>query len=68
MFARKGEGTIDLLNRRRQDYQNVRKAVRHFSVVDADRPLETVTAEVRNLICQFPSDAPVHATSSSLAS
>lgn len=68
MFARKGEGTVDLLNRRRQDYQNLRQAVKHFAVVDADRPLEVVTADVKDRICEFPSNASQPATSSSLAS
>jgi len=68
MFARKGEGTVDLLNRRRQDYQNLSQAVKHFSVVDADRPLEVVTADVHDQICGFPTTSSSHATPSSLAS
>jgi thymidylate kinase len=69
MFARKGEGTVDLLNRRRQDYQNLRTAVKHFSEVNADRPLSVVIADVKNQICQFPANAPSPTvTSSSLAS
>ncbi len=68
MFARKGEGTVDLLNRRRQDYQNLRQAVKHFSVVNADRPLEVVTDDVKNRICGFPADARQPATSSSQTS
>jgi len=68
MYARKGEGTVELLNRRREDYQNLRKAVKHFSVVDADRPLDVVTADVRDQICDFPANAPNSAASSSLAS
>lgn len=68
MFARKGEGTVDLLNRRRQDYQNLRQAVKHFSVVDADRPLADVTAEVKKKISEFPSNVPQPAASSSLVS
>lgn len=68
MFARKGEGTVDLLNRRRQDYQNLRQTVKHFSVVDADRPLHVVTADVQQQICDFPANRTQPATSSSLAS
>jgi thymidylate kinase len=71
MFARKGEGTVDLLNRRRRDYQSLRKAVAQFVVVDADRPLATVVADVKQHICRFPSNAQNSsstATSSSLAS
>ncbi len=56
MFARKGEGTVDLLNRRRQDYQDLRKAVRYFYEIDADRPLCEVIADATQRICRFPTD------------
>ena len=68
MFARKGEGTVDLLNRRREDYQGLRGAVTHFRLVDADRPLDVVTADVKQHICDFPVDSAKPAPSSRLAS
>lgn len=69
MFARKGEGTVDLLNRRRQDYQNLRSAVKHFHQVNADRPLDIVIGDVSEQICKFLVDAAPHtATASNLTS
>lgn len=71
MFARKGEGTVDLLNRRREDYQNLREAVDQFLVVDADQPLNEVVATVQHQICRYPGRAngsQTTATSSSFVS
>jgi thymidylate kinase len=50
LFARKGEGTLDLLEQRRQDYLDLRDQVRHFAVVDASQPIEAVTRHVIELI------------------
>lgn len=50
LFARKGEGTLDLLEQRRQDYLDLRDQVKHFAVVDASQPIETVTRNVIELI------------------
>lgn len=50
LFARKGEGTLALLEQRRQDYLALRDQVRHFAVVDAGRPIEAVTRDVIGLI------------------
>lgn len=46
LFARKGEGTPALLEARRQEYFALRDQVRHFAVVDADRPAELVRSDV----------------------
>jgi len=53
LLARKGEGTLELLQRRREDYMQLRGLVRNFVVVDADRPLESVADEVAEHICNF---------------
>jgi thymidylate kinase len=53
LFSRKGEGTIEDLDRRRQEYLRAREQVRHFAVVDATQPIEQVTNEVANLISNF---------------
>lgn len=53
LFARKGEGSIPLLERRRQDYLAMRGIFRHFVVVDASRPQDAVVREVRDHICAF---------------
>jgi thymidylate kinase len=53
LFARKGEGSIALLDRRRQDYLQLREVVQTFSVVDASQSREAVVHEVRELIMSF---------------
>lgn len=54
VFARKGEGTIEDLNRRRQEYLHMGSQVKHFFVVDATQPVDQVMEEVMRLIYQFP--------------
>jgi len=46
LFARKGEGTVELLERRRLEYFTLRDQVEHFFVIDADRPIEDVAEDV----------------------
>lgn len=53
LFARKGEGTLELLERRRHDYLSLRERVPRFIVVDAAQPLEDATAEVVQIIDTF---------------
>jgi thymidylate kinase len=53
LFARKGEGTIETLERRRQDYLDLRAHVKHFAVVDANRPADEVTRDVADTIMNF---------------
>jgi thymidylate kinase len=53
LFARKGEGTIEMLERRRQEYMALRDVVEHFAVVDATQPQEVVAHDVTNLIWEF---------------
>jgi thymidylate kinase len=53
LFARKGEGTIEMLERRRQEYMALRNVVKHFAVVDATQPEEEVARDVTNLIWEF---------------
>jgi thymidylate kinase len=53
LFARKGEGTLELLERRRQDYLALRERVPRFIVVDAAQPLEEATTEVARIIDSF---------------
>jgi thymidylate kinase len=53
LFARKGEGTIEALERRRQEYMSLRGVVKHFALVDATQPQELVAREVTNLIRDF---------------
>lgn len=46
LFARKGEGTLELLERRRQEYLDLRRALGNCALVDASRPQSEVEAEV----------------------
>jgi thymidylate kinase len=50
LLARKGEGSLESLQRRREDYLALRRQFRAFEVVDASRPLDEVVAEVAALI------------------
>ena len=53
LFARKGEGTPESLERRRQEYLQMRGLVKHFAVVDASRPEDDVAREAAELIHDF---------------
>jgi thymidylate kinase len=53
LFARKGEGSIEALRRRRQDYLDVAPHCRNFVSVNADRSLDTVTADVVAVVNDF---------------
>ena len=53
LLARKGEGTLESLSRRRREYLALREVVHNFAVVDAARPLDDVTTEVAELMYGF---------------
>jgi thymidylate kinase len=53
LYARKGEGSIEALERRRQDYLQLRNLVEHYAVVDAAQPQEQVVQDVVALIWDF---------------
>jgi thymidylate kinase len=53
LFSRKGEGTPDLLERRRREYLDLAQRVPHVTVVDAARPQEDVARDVVETICSF---------------
>jgi thymidylate kinase len=50
LFARKGEATLERLERRRQEYLRVGEIVKHFAVVDASQTAQTVASDVTALI------------------
>jgi thymidylate kinase len=50
LFDRKGEGTVESLERKRQEYLALAPHVRRFEVVDATRPVDAVVADVVDLI------------------
>jgi thymidylate kinase len=53
LLARKGEGTLALLERRRQDYLRLREFVPRFVVVDATQPADAVLEDVVRRITEF---------------
>ena len=53
LFARKGEGTVELLEERRQAYMEIREKVPHFEIVDTNQPVDTVYANVLQIISDF---------------
>lgn len=50
LYARKQEGTPELLERRRQDYLEIGSTIEHFSIVDATQPQEEVLKDVSQRI------------------
>jgi thymidylate kinase len=53
LWARKREGSVALLEKRRQDYLRVRDAVKYFVIVDANRPTTEVAGDVREAVWAF---------------
>jgi thymidylate kinase len=53
LHARKGEGTLETLEARRQEYLGQAGLFRRFEIVDAARPTEVVVADVRARIVEF---------------
>ena len=53
LFARKGEGTLDWLDRRRQEYLQMRDLVEHFVLVDASQSEDNVVRDVAERISEF---------------
>jgi thymidylate kinase len=50
LFGRKGEGTVASLTRRRAEYLRFGPTLAAFTVVDADRPVEAVVADVARIM------------------
>ncbi len=53
LFARKGEGTLAMLEARRQEYLQLREAVEHYEVVDATQSLDAVVQETAGYILNY---------------
>ena len=53
LLERKGEGTLESLERRRREYLELGKILKGFSIVDASRPLDMVTRDVADVIAAF---------------
>jgi thymidylate kinase len=62
LLARKGEGSVEALERRRAEYRAIAGHVADFVEVDATRPVEDVTARVAAIIVsRLPGQPPVSA-------
>ncbi|HSS36217.1 MAG TPA: hypothetical protein VLR93_08070 [Patescibacteria group bacterium] len=57
-FARKGEGTLESIELRRQEYLAQADMFRSFVIVDARQPTDAVVAEVREAIVSFVRSGP----------
>ena len=57
-FARKGEGTLESIEMRRQEYLAQADMFRSFVIVDARQPTDAVVAEVREAIVSFVRSGP----------
>lgn len=53
LFARKGEGSIEALERRRHDYLQLQNLIKNFAIIDAAQPQDQVVREVINLIQSY---------------
>lgn len=53
LFSRKGEGTIDLLEQRRQEYLQIQNTVENFVTVDAAQPTEKVAFQAGKIVMDF---------------
>ena len=53
LLDRKGEGTLEALERRRGDYLALADVTANFEVVDASRPLDAVAADLVGVISDF---------------
>jgi len=53
LLARKAEGTLEALARRREEYPPMRGLVRHFAIVDASQPEDDVARAVADVIWDF---------------
>jgi thymidylate kinase len=53
LHARKGEGTLESLEQRRQDYLGLARYVRHFVIIDASQPLDQVVSDATQAIEAF---------------
>ena len=54
LLKRKGEGTLESLERRRREYVGISgKILQEFAIVDASRPLDIVTRDVADVIGAF---------------
>jgi thymidylate kinase len=56
LYERKGEGSVELLERRRREYFQLRDHVKRFAIVDASQPHAAVVGDVTALIMQLAAE------------
>lgn len=57
LLARKGEGSVEALERRRDEYRSIRGHVREFVEIDATAPIDDVTERVAAaIVAMLPDD------------
>lgn len=56
LLERKGEGTVESIERRRREYLALRDHVRRFEIVDATRPISVVLDDLVALVCSARDD------------
>lgn len=53
LFARKGEGTVDLIERRRREYLHMQHVLERVVIVDVTQPIDDVVEQVRTHILNY---------------
>jgi len=53
VFRRKGEFSVEFLEKRRHQYLDLKNTVRHFAVVNVDQDLDKVKQEVTSIVWNF---------------
>jgi thymidylate kinase len=53
LFARKKEGTVELLEQRRQEYLRFRNDVKDFVSVDTTQPMDEVASQITKIVMDF---------------
>ena len=53
LFSRKAEGTVELLEQRRQEYLRFQNDVENFVTVDTTQSMDEVARQVTNLVMNF---------------
>ena len=56
LLARKGEGTLDVLERRRREYLELDRVIDRFAVVDAARPADDVVGDLVSLVTAYAAE------------
>lgn len=53
LLARKGEGSLELLDSRRQEYINLSNSIKNFHTLDATQPIYQITIQAKEIILAY---------------